>query len=161
MGLLRRFLRLSRDERRLLVRATLLLTAIHLGLGRMPFTMLRRLAIARRPARPPTGDDRALADRVVWAVTAAAERLPGPPTCLSRALAVQAMLARRGYPSRLHVGVTRGQQGQVEGHAWVESEGRILIGGSASNVRQFTRLAAFDAEVPVALRTAGPPPGAR
>jgi hypothetical protein len=160
MGLIRRFLRLSRDERRLLMRATFLLAAIHLSLGRMPFTMLRRLVMSRcRPG--PMAGNRALSERVVWAVTAAAERIPGPPTCLSRALAVQAMLARRGYPSRLHVGVTRDGQGKVEGHAWVESEGQILIGGSPLNIQHFTRLAAFDAEVPLELRAAGPPRGAR
>jgi hypothetical protein len=67
-------------------------------------------------------------------------------------LAVQGMLARLGYPSRLQVGVVRGQQGQVEAHAWVECSGRILIGGTASEIGQFTPLAAFDVEATVRLR---------
>jgi hypothetical protein len=67
-------------------------------------------------------------------------------------LTVQALLARGGYPSRLHVGVIRGQQGEVEGHAWVECEGRILIGGTASEIGQFTPLAAFDVRTALRLQ---------
>jgi len=82
-------------------------------------------------------------DSVSWAVTAASRRLPGPPMCLSQALAVQVMLARRGYASRLRVGVTRGGAGQVEAHAWVEHEGRVLIGGAAMRVEAFTPILAL------------------
>jgi hypothetical protein len=143
--LLRRFLTLAPDERRLLVRAAFLLGVVQVGLGRMPFPLLRRLVTAgRRSVRRPAAGGRALVDQVVWAVTAASGRVPGRSTCLTRALTVQAMLARRGYPSRLQVGVTRGEQGVLEGHAWVEYDGRIVIGGTASDVEHFTRLAAFD-----------------
>jgi hypothetical protein len=154
MRLLRSFWRLTPAERRILVQATFLLIVTHFALGQIPFPILRRLVTGRR--RPGTArlSSRALAEHVVWAVTAAGKRIPGPPMCLSRALTVQAMLARRGHPSRLHVGVVRGSQGKVEGHAWVECEGRILIGGTASDIGQFTRLAAFDVEAPLELQPA-------
>jgi len=159
---LRRFLRLTSQERRLLVGATALLTLIHLSLGRVPFAMLRRIvAGGPRHRRWSATVDRALADQIVWAVTAASDRIPGGPTCLSRALTVQSMLARRGYPSRLHVGVVRGAQGEVEGHAWVEGEGRVLIGGTVAEIRQFTRLAAFDVESAFTQPAAGTLPGSR
>jgi hypothetical protein len=147
MRLLRKFLALSAMERRLLVEATLLVAVIQLGLGRLPFTMLRRVVTrVRGNGRRPVVGPRVFADQVVWAVTAASHRVPGPTTCLSRALAVQVLLARGGYPSRLHVGVVRGKQGEVDGHAWVECEGRILIGGSASEIGEFTPLAVFEVE---------------
>jgi hypothetical protein len=155
MRLLRKFLTLAPVERRLLVKATCLLAVVQLGLGRVPFTMLRRLVTrdARDRARL-AGGPRGFAGLVVWAVTAASRRVPGRTTCLSRALTVQALLARSGYPSRLHVGVIRGKQGEVEGHAWVECEGRILIGGTASEIGQFTPLAAFDVETALRLQAA-------
>jgi len=145
MRLLRKFLALAPVERRLLVKATCLLTLVQLGLGRVPFTMLRRLVLRDTGdgGRPADGQ-RQFADLVVWAVTAASRRVPGRTTCLSRALTVQALLARSGYPSRLHVGVIRGKQGEVEGHSWVECEGQILIGGTASEIGQFTPLAALE-----------------
>ena len=147
MRLLRKFLALPPMERRLLVKATLLLAVVQLGLGRLPFTVLRRLVtrVAGNGRRQVVGPP-AFADQVVWAVTAASHRVPGPTTCLSRALAVQVLLARGGCPSRLHVGVLRGKQGEVDGHAWVECEGRILIGGSASEIGEFTPLAVFEVE---------------
>jgi hypothetical protein len=152
MRRLRKFLALSPMERRLLVEAALLLAVVQLGLGRMPFTMLRRLVTpGKANGRRPVVDPRAFADHVVWAVIAASRRVPGPTTCLSLALAVQVLLARGGHASRLHVGVLRGTQGEVEGHAWVEADGRILIGGSASEIRVFTPLAVFEVETALKL----------
>ena len=144
---LRRFLTLSREEQWLLVHASLLLTVIFLAHGRMRFTTLRRLVV--RPLRrgdTPVKRDPRLADRVVWAVTAASQRAPGWATCLTQALAVQALLARRGYASSLHIGVMHGDQRELKAHAWVEDEGRILIGGPPSQVEQFSRLTVFDIE---------------
>jgi hypothetical protein len=152
MRLLRKFLGLTPVERRVLLKATFLLTVIQLALGRVPFTTLRRLVTGdaanggRAPDRP------GFADTVVWAVTAASRRVPGRTTCLSQALTVQALLARNGYPSRLQVGVVRGKQGAVEGHAWVECEGRVLIGGTPAEVGNFTPLAAFDVDTAFRLR---------
>jgi Transglutaminase-like superfamily len=156
MRLLPKFLALSRDERRLLIRATLLTSVVQVSLGRLPFTMLRRLVTGgRRNDNKGAAGDPMLATQVVWAVTAASRRVPGSATCLSRALTVHAMLLRRGYPSCLHIGVIRSGQGELEGHAWVESEGRILIGGTASEIGHFTPLAAFGAETAVTQGTVG------
>ncbi len=147
MRLLRSFLALTPLERRVLMKASALLALIQLGLGRLPFTVLRRVVtggVAGHDRLP--GDRHEYAAAVAWAVLAASRRVPGPTTCLSRALTAQAMLARHGCPSRLQLGVTRGKQGEVEGHAWVECEGRILLGGTPEEISQFTRLAAFDVE---------------
>ena len=146
MRSLRKLLALTRHERRLLLRAALLLAVVRLALGRLPFTTLSRLVVGRQPTGPAAPSDAWLAEDVIWAVTAISRRAPGWTTCLTQALTVQAMLARRGLASRLHVGVVRGAQGQLEGHAWVERDGRILIGGSAPEVRRFVPLVAFDVE---------------
>jgi hypothetical protein len=153
MRLLRKLLTLAPVERRLLVKATCLLAVVQLGLGRVPFTLLRRLVTRDgRDGDRLAGGHRGFANLVVWAVTAASRRVPGRTTCLSRALTVQALLARSGHPSRLHVGVIRGKQGEVEGHAWVECDGRILVGGTVSEIGQFTPLAAFDVETALRLQ---------
>jgi len=157
MQFLRRLAGLSRGERRLLVRATILTALVQLALGRVPFSTLRRLVTrGRHHDNGSREDDRGLADQVVWAVTAASRRVPGQATCLSRALTVHALLHRRGCPSRLHIGVVRGNQGALAAHAWVESGGRILIGGTESEIGRFTPLAAFDAERACAPRSGSP-----
>ena len=124
---------------------------VQLALGRVRFATLRRLVARAARSGGRLTRDQGVADRVVWAVTVASRYAPGRTTCLTRALTVQGMLARLGYPSRLHVGVVRGPQGAVEAHAWVECAGRILIGGTTSEIGQFTPLAAFDVEATVRL----------
>lgn len=49
-------------------------------------------------------------------------------TCLTQALALQAMLGRAGTPSELRIGVARGKETEVDAHAWLECEGRVVIG---------------------------------
>jgi hypothetical protein len=61
-------------------------------------------------------------------VEVAARRVPRA-TCLVRALAAQALLARHGHPSQLRLGVARGADRAFEAHAWLERDGQILIGG--------------------------------
>jgi len=161
MRLLRSFLTLTPGERRALVKATFVLVVVQLALGRVPFHVLRRLITGRRVNEGQSLGGAAFVRHVVWAVTAASRRLPGGSTCLSRALSVQALLARAGYPSRLHFGVVRGDHDQLEGHAWVECDGRIVIGGSASEIGHFTPLAALDVESGLDLHTLGSMQGGR
>jgi hypothetical protein len=132
MERLGRFSRLPSTEQWLLIKAALLVEAIKLGMRLLPFRTLRRLLA--RAADTPLGVRHAAhstpAERVAWAVEAASRHTPGIKTCLAQALAAQVLLARRGHPALLHIGVARGDRGQFEAHAWVESEGRIVIGGS-------------------------------
>ena len=58
-------------------------------------------------------------------------------TCLTQALALRSLLAADGRPSALRLGVARERRG-FEAHAWLESEGRILIGGG--DVQRYTPL---------------------
>ena len=55
---------------------------------------------------------------------AAAHHL-APMTCLPRALALRKMLAQRGIPSALRIGV-RKEAATIAAHAWVEVEGRAV-----------------------------------
>jgi Transglutaminase-like superfamily len=146
MKRLRRLLALNPTERRLLVEAALLLAVIRLGLKLLPFRTF--WGLFNRAARAPVGSPKAnfLPDRIAWAVTVAGPRVLGVRLCLSQALAVQLLLRRRGYHARLHLGVARGDLGQVQAHAWVESNGRVVIGGSASELERYTPLPALDAK---------------
>jgi hypothetical protein len=70
-------------------------------------------------------------DRIAWAITAMAERLPMHTTCLVRALAGHAMTRRRGWPSEIRIGVIAPQMSSIrplDSHAWMEVDGRVVIG---------------------------------
>jgi hypothetical protein len=81
---------------------------------------------------PGATPDVSSARRVVWAVEAVARRLFPARPCLPQALAARFLLARRGVTTDLHIGVARTADGELAAHAWLEREGRVLIGGLAS-----------------------------
>jgi len=90
------------------------------------------------------GEPDVKARREAWecahAVSRAARLVPRA-SCLTQALALQRLLARRGLESSLFLGVDRAGKPsrtarpralRFEAHAWVEWRGRILIGGDIS-----------------------------
>ncbi|MEG4292377.1 lasso peptide biosynthesis B2 protein [Microcoleus sp. C2C3] len=135
MKRLRKFLSLTPSDRVLLINALLLLGAIRLGLKLLPFETLRRfLARIAQPIRTLQEAEKASVDKVAWAVMVASHYIPGA-RCLAQALATQVLLERRGYPTQLRIGFTRDKGGQMSAHAWVESEGRVAIGGTGNMAR--------------------------
>jgi Transglutaminase-like superfamily len=78
---------------------------------------------------------------VCWAVDSAGVWTNA--LCLSRALAAQTMLRRRGIASQLCLGVAR-EGGVLTAHAWVEVRGSMVVGGAEA--ARFTRMAEFGGE---------------
>jgi Transglutaminase-like superfamily len=144
MRRLRRFLSLSASDRRLLVEAALCLGAIRIGLWLLSFpTLWWLLDRARGPS--VMAPSRLSPDRITWALNMTSPLVLGVRPCLARALAAQLLLVRRGLPARLRVGVAKGDQGQVQAHAWMETDGKIVTGGSQRQVERYTPLLALDA----------------
>lgn len=132
MGRLYKLLRLLVADRCLLVKAVLLVGAVRVGLWLLPFRVLRRLLAGLSPANAQLQQgDPALIGRVVWAVKVASHYIPAA-TCLTQALATQALLSRRGHPAILRIGVTKSEAGKFQAHAWVEYQGKVVIGGSGA-----------------------------
>lgn len=138
MKRLRNFLGLTYSDRRLLVSTAILLGTVRLGLWLLPFQTLRRLltrvAEASTRVQPP---DVSSVERIVWAVAVASRYVP-KATCLTQALAAEVLLEREGFPARLHIGVARNEEDGVQAHVWVESQGKIVVGGS--RLGQYTPL---------------------
>jgi hypothetical protein len=126
-----KFFRLSFAEQRLLFLAALGLVLMRIALRFVPFRRVQRLAsFSVRSSKCKVRSSACPApERITWAVKAAARRIPGT-NCLPQALVTQLLLARNGYAASVQVGVAKSVEGQFEAHAWVESEGKIVIGGS-------------------------------
>ncbi len=122
---LRRFLRLAPQRRRLLVEAAagLLWTAARLRRSNAP-----AMAELRRSKGVEENGEWAAAWPVAWAVRGAARHLPGKPTCLPQAIVAQTMLRRRAMAGTLHIGAVLEDDGRLAAHAWIELDGRVLIG---------------------------------
>jgi hypothetical protein len=55
-------------------------------------------------------------------------------TCLTQAIAALILLNLKNYPATLRIGVARNNEGRFEAHAWVESDGNVVIGGSKTSL---------------------------
>src|SRR5262245_50506736 len=142
MALLRRFLRLPAGDRALLIRTTLLLVVARVALWVLPFVVARRLLTPARATRSPADPRRSTwpsTERIAWAI-AHAHRVVPRANCLPQALAAEALLTRAGHPVDLRIGVVKTKQGGLEAHAWVESEGRLVVGDLTQGLDSFTPL---------------------
>ena len=113
--------------------------ARRMGLWLLPHRFLRRIlrVVTRRHARPR--GTQAPPDRIAWAVMAASRYIPLTMTCLPQALAAQVLFARNGHTAQLRIGVARSVSGAFEAHAWLEADGRILV-GALEDVSRFVPL---------------------
>jgi hypothetical protein len=143
MRRLRRFLALTGPERRLIVKAVLLLPLIKAALKTLPFRTVCRLLDRAARTRVPVHDGLSPA-RIAWGVTATGRYLLTARPCLTQALAVRLLLVRRGHPAHLQLGVARRECGPLEAHAWIESAGEIVVGGSTTELSRFAVLLPLD-----------------
>jgi hypothetical protein len=115
----------------LLLEAVVLLAVARAGLRALSFATLRQALDGC--ARVHSRRSRAAPLRIAWAVEAVSRRLPGPPTCLTQALAADVMLRRRGYRAELFFGLRKTSAAHApDGHAWVTCEGDVVVGDVAN-----------------------------
>lgn len=145
MTRLRKFIALPAADRFLLVESLLLLAAFKAALGLLSFRRVLRLAsrLSRRPAEAGAGDGE-LTQRVAWAASVARAYIPGETTCLATSLTAMVLLARRGCPAELRIGVDRTGEGPFLAHAWVESRGEVVVEGE--ELHRYVPFPAFEWE---------------
>jgi len=112
------------------LRATVLLLLARAALVVFRFPTVLRLADRVRPRTSPPGFGGDLRT-MVWAVTVVGNRLFPTSPCLTQAVVVHRLFRRSGRPAELLIGVRKDGKGKFGAHAWVESAGRIIIGGEA------------------------------
>lgn len=120
-----KFVRLSRYIW-LLFKTFIMLGTIGLGLRQLSFARLRKLLSFFGRQTILASSDRMEVDRIVWAVDKCSQYMPGVK-CLARALTTEVLMNQYGYQPQLRIGVSK-RSGKLEAHAWVESQGRVLIG---------------------------------
>lgn len=137
MGWVRKLLQLPAREQFYLAEVICLVGLTRLGLWVLPFrTEVWLLSKTSQIAVNRKRSHTIAVTRIAWAVRASSRIIP-QATCLTQALAAQFLLTRQGHPADLRIGVAKNSAGQLEAHAWVESDGQIVIGGVESP-RRFT-----------------------
>jgi len=122
--------RLTVADCRLLVSVRLLETVARVAVVYVPLPTARRTLAKLRPLAIALSGN-APEHRVIWAVEAGS-RWAGATTCLARALAAELLLPATGAPLVVTIGVTSPARGLLKSHAWVERDGRVLVGGDES-----------------------------
>lgn len=142
MRLLHRAARLTAGEWRLVAEGACLSLATAVGVRVVtPAHVARWLAGSGSSSSVPL---RVPPERAAALVAFASSFVPGS-TCLTRALALSRVLARRGIGARVVIGTRRAASG-IEAHAWVTSGGRVILGGAAHET--YAEIARFDARPP-------------
>lgn len=142
-----KLIKLTKAKRRILIQAYLLLISIRLGLWLLPFQKIMQITtrLSQAPLQSFTSQPQKL-EQIIWAINASSRYMPGNVKCLARALAGQILLSRNGYAPQLRIGVAKGDRGQLEAHAWVEANGKVVI-GNLQDLPRFTTLPSLQTEV--------------
>lgn len=134
---LRTLLRLTLAELNAMCLAIPMVIAVRVALWLLPSRRIVQVVRAFEAGSFPARSGRLPANTIVWAVEAVARRIP-MATCLTQALAAKCLLRLFRHDARLCLGVAYSPSGALRAHAWLEREGRPILGGEG--VSSLTRL---------------------
>ena len=113
------------SELLLAIRVTVWVCAVRVCLWALSLRRTQRIIDFLTPGVPEE-DVLSSVEQLSRAVSTASRYVPHA-TCLTQAVALHFLLKRSGFQSRLRIGVAK-NNGEFESHAWVESQGRVVLG---------------------------------
>ncbi len=141
MSKLHRFMALPWREKWLYLNTAFWLIAVKAGLYLLPFDRLR-IWMAR--STHPDENQQNINDmrKIVSAIERISQFLaPLRINCLPQALVGHRLLRQQGFDVQLRIGVLKNHGDQLTAHAWIEYEGRVVLG----DLRGLKQFAAFPA----------------
>lgn len=121
------FFRLPLGQKKLICWSFVLIVAIRIGLWLLPFGLLSRLLNRFGTVEKKKTADWTTVQHIVRSVRISSRYVPGA-TCLTQALASRFLLRISGQASDLKIGVEKDENNRFGAHAWIEVDGRIVIG---------------------------------
>ena len=145
MNKLLTFLRLNLRDKYLLIRIAFLMLAIRLGLSVVPFKVLLSFLRSWREGRA-SGHvlDPKRVKRAMWGIRVISPYIPGV-TCLTQALAALMLLGTFDQTVSVRIGIAKEEGGDLIAHAWVETEGKIVM-GNMLNLSRYSILSGVDSQ---------------
>ena len=132
MSRLRKAFALSASDCLFIAQAWKWLGLVEIGLTCLPLGKLVRIIHPQRPENLHRDGKRelphAVAERMAFCVELAARMYLLDATCLKKAMALCALLTRRGFDAQVMIGAARATEGRLDAHAWVECQGKVLLG---------------------------------
>ena len=139
MRLLFKYFRLSAEVRRTIHQVGLLLILTRLGLVLLPYRVVRGW-FDRWGSHVVREGSPEYEKLLTWAGSGLGRYMLGDKPCLTQALVVQGLLRRAGRDVEMKIGVARSKNGPIQAHAWLEREGRVILGGRRAS-RKYATLA--------------------
>ena len=128
MRKLLKFRRLSRGKK-LFLQTYIAMCLVRLGMLVLPFNRLQNLVRETKTMNfLAIAKSQVTLGRIVQAVHRSSKYSPGKVMCLARALTTAVLMNIYELPYELKIGVAKGESGQLEAHAWVVSEEKIIMG---------------------------------
>ena len=128
MRLVNKWRRLSAARRAAVFEGLAAVAFVRLTLRLVPWRMWEGGGVRFPRARTSRSRAQPSVEDIAWAVRRVSRAVPGA-TCLTQALAARLLLSRRGYDSRLEIGVTRVPGSRLRAHAWLKTNDLVVIGG--------------------------------
>ena len=119
----------------------ILVCMVRIALWLLPFRQIKAHIVRLSQATIRYNDTRRRDKKIIVQRVIRASRFIPRATCLTQAIATMILFRHYHYPAMLRIGVGRNHQGEFEAHAWVESDERIMIGGSKTEL--YKRYALF------------------
>ena len=126
MRRLYKFFHLSLEDKILFFKAIVLVGVFKISLLIFPLKLVQQFVdyVTQELSKPKTIPQ----EKISWCIKTVGNYLLGPKSCLPVALAAKVLLKQNGYPATINIGVYKGNEINLEAHAWVESEGKIIVG---------------------------------
>ena len=123
-----RFLLQPYPTKKLLLESLSLMFLIRISLWIFPFGWLRKWLTRLEYRRVDHNEaDWQVINEVVRAVRTSSRIVPRA-TCLTQALATRTLLRLRAQDPQLRIGVDKDAEDLLTAHAWIEIDGRIIVG---------------------------------
>lgn len=135
MAYWRKFIRLPWSTKRTLFQVALLLPLARVALVVFPFRVVAQFAERSVDRRRTGAADPRFEREVTWAASGLGRIMLADRPCLTQALVVQWLLARKNMSATLRFGVNKTSAGKLVAHAWLERDGRNIIGGRQAHFR--------------------------
>lgn len=128
MGIFKKLLRMSPRQLLMIPEAVFLTGWYRYRILHRPFSELSPQIGALGMETPLNAKRSPTVTQVKGIMEAVSKRMPWTCNCMVQALTAKNMLARRGFPSTLYMGVAPGENGEMDAHAWLRY-GNMFISG--------------------------------
>ena len=110
--------------------AAAVLVVVDWAIRILPFDVIAKRIRAELRWRASPADADVASPQVKWALSAAERRIPWTVPCLAQAVAANRLLAWRGVPSEVWLGVRPAGTATIDAHAWLVAGGTVVTGSA-------------------------------